>query len=273
MLKLGVIGYGKRANDIWAKSMKDVGLVTVAAIADPQIETIKVKYGENLPGCRYYTDAKEMLDNEKLDGVLVATRCNLHTKFARLVAQYDLPLFLEKPVSVTKEELEERIANNTILEILNKVSVKKGDVFFIEAGTVHAIGKGMVICEIQQNSNTTYRVYDYDRRDKNGNARELHIKKAVDVARLTPSENYTSENKNIIAKCKYFTSEILSVVQNAKLEMTDECFKSVIVTEGSGILYLNGKELEFKAGESIFIPAQSSIAEIKGECELIISYV
>lgn len=175
--------------------------------------------------------------------------------------------------TVTKKELEERIANNTILEILNKVSVKKGDVFFIEAGTVHAIGKGMVICEIQQNSNTTYRVYDYDRRDKNGNARELHVKKAVEVARLTPSENYTSENKNIIAKCKYFTSEILSVVQNAKLEMTNECFKSVIVTEGSGILYLNGKELEFKAGESIFIPAQSSIAEIKGECELIISYV
>ena len=120
MLKLGVIGYGKRANDIWAKSMKDVGLVTVAAIADPQIETIKVKYGENLPGCRYYTDAKEMLDNEKLDGVLVATRCNLHTKFARLVAQYDLPLFLEKPVSVTKEELEEL---ETIVPQMNEKTV------------------------------------------------------------------------------------------------------------------------------------------------------
>lgn len=175
--------------------------------------------------------------------------------------------------TVTKEELEKRIANNTILDVLNKVSVKKGDVFFIEAGTVHAIGKGMVICEIQQNSNTTYRVYDYDRRDKNGNARELHVEKAVEVARLTPSENYISENKNIIAKCKYFTSEILSVAESAELEITDKCFKSVIVTEGTGTLLLNEKELEFKAGESIFIPAQNSIAKIKGKCELIISYV
>ena len=175
--------------------------------------------------------------------------------------------------TVTKEELEKRIANNTILDVLNKVSVKKGDVFFIEAGTVHAIGKGMVICEIQQNSNTTYRVYDYDRRDKNGNARELHVKKAVEVASLTPSENYISENKNIIAKCKYFTSEILSVAESAELEITDKCFKSVIVTEGAGTLLLNEKELEFKAGESIFIPAQNSIAKIKGKCELIISYV
>ena len=175
--------------------------------------------------------------------------------------------------TVTKDELEKRIADNTILEILNKVSVKKGDVFFIEAGTVHAIGKGMVICEIQQNSNTTYRVYDYDRRDKNGNPRELHVKKAVEVARLTPSENYISENENIIAKCKYFTSEILSVSKNAELEITDKCFKSLIVTEGEGTLLLNGKELKFKAGESIFIPAQNSVARIEGKCELIISYV
>lgn len=120
MLKLGVIGYGKRANDIWSKSMMDLGLVTVAAIADPQIENIKVKYGENLPGCRYYTDAKEMLDSEKLDGVLVATRCNLHTQYAKLVAEYDLPLFLEKPVAVTKEELDEL---ETIVPKMNEKTV------------------------------------------------------------------------------------------------------------------------------------------------------
>ena len=102
MLKLGVIGYGKRANDIWSKSMKDLGLVTVAAIADPMIESIKETYGTNLPDCKYYTDAKDMLDNEKLDGVLVATRCNLHTRFAKLVAEYDLPLFLEKYAHITQ---------------------------------------------------------------------------------------------------------------------------------------------------------------------------
>ena len=107
MLKLGVIGYGKRANDIWAKSMKDLGLVELAAIADPEAEAIKQKYGEEFKNCKFYTDATEMLDNEKLDGVLVATRCNLHTKYAKLVAKYDIPLFLEKPVSVTDEEIAE----------------------------------------------------------------------------------------------------------------------------------------------------------------------
>ena len=107
MLKLGVIGYGKRANDIWAKSMRDLGLVELAAIADPEAEAIKQKYGEEFKNCKFYTDATEMLDNEKLDGVLVATRCNLHTKYAKLVAKYDIPLFLEKPVSVTDEEIAE----------------------------------------------------------------------------------------------------------------------------------------------------------------------
>ena len=77
---------------------------------------------------------------------------------------------------ITKEEFAERIKENMLLEVLNKVKVNKGDVFFINSGTIHAIGKGIVICEIQQNSNTTYRVYDYDRRDKNGNTRELHVK-------------------------------------------------------------------------------------------------
>jgi len=120
MLRLGIIGYGKRANDIWAKSMKDTGLVSVVAVADPQIEAIEKKYGDSLPGCKYYLDAKDMLDNEKLDGVMVATRCNLHTEFAKLVAKYDLPLFLEKPVSISMAELTEL---ETIVPQMNEKTV------------------------------------------------------------------------------------------------------------------------------------------------------
>lgn len=91
---------------------------------------------------------------------------------------------------ITKEEFRKRLNDNTILDVLNKVYVKKGDVFFINAGTVHAIGKGIMICEIQQNSNTTYRVYDYNRKDKFGNLRDLHIDKAIDVSYLSPCEPY-----------------------------------------------------------------------------------
>lgn len=174
---------------------------------------------------------------------------------------------------ITKDEFKERIANNTLLEVLNKVDVKEGDVFFIDAGTVHAIGKGMVICEIQQNSNTTYRVYDYDRRDKDGNTRPLHIEKAVEVSNLCPPVKFESEDENVLAKCKYFTVEKAEVSGEMKLDITTDCFKSVIVTKGEGSLKLNGVNLDIKKGDSIFIPAQNDSAYIKGNMELIVSYV
>ena len=85
---------------------------------------------------------------------------------------------------VTKSELVKRINDNTILEIMNKIEVKSGDCYFIPSGTIHAIGKGCLIYEIQQNSNLTYRVYDYDRIDKNGKKRELHVEKALNVINL-----------------------------------------------------------------------------------------
>ena len=92
----------------------------------------------------------------------------------------------------SKEEILERINNNTITDILNKIEVKAGDVVMVKAGTIHAIGAGVFICEIQQNSNCTYRMYDYDRRDKFGNPRELHVKKALDVV---DNHKYIKDNK------------------------------------------------------------------------------
>ena len=91
---------------------------------------------------------------------------------------------------ISKEEFAERIANNTLLDVTNNVPVHKGDVFFIKAGTLHAIGKGILIAEIQQNSNTTYRIYDYGRVGKDGKPRELHVEKAKDVTKLAPAEQY-----------------------------------------------------------------------------------
>ena len=87
---------------------------------------------------------------------------------------------------ISSQEFEERIMNNTLLDVVNSVPVKKGDLFFIESGTLHAIGKGILLAEVQQNSNSTYRVYDYGRVGADGKPRELHIKKAVDVTSCTP---------------------------------------------------------------------------------------
>lgn len=178
---------------------------------------------------------------------------------------------------ISKEELRERIENNTVLEVLNKVPVHKGDVFFIEAGTIHAICSGIVICEIQQNSNTTYRVYDYDRRDKNGNARELHIDKAIEVSTLTPSPEIKKADLSaadaVLAQCDKFTVRKLAVGGSMDVAISTDCFHSLIVTEGSGELELNGEKLLLEKGDSVFVPAQDDKYTINGDCTVILSYV
>ena len=174
---------------------------------------------------------------------------------------------------ITKEQFKASIEDNTLLDYLNKVEVKKGDVYFIEAGTVHAIGKGIVICEIQQNSNTTYRVYDYDRRDAQGNARELHVEKALEVSVTKPPMEYKQENENMLAKCKYFTVEKADVDGEMEFAIDETSFKSVIVTDGEGTLTLGDCEMQIKKGDSIFIPAQNGKFTVKGNCNIIISYV
>ena len=157
---------------------------------------------------------------------------------------------------ISKEEFKKSIEDNTLLQYLNKVKVNKGDVFFIKAGTVHAIGKGIVICEVQQNSNTTYRVYDYDRTDKDGNKIPLHIEQAIHVAETKLAENYIRDG-NVIVKCKYFTVEEIVVNEKTQIEVTDMSFKSIIVADGQGELSLGENVTRFIKGDSIFISAQN----------------
>lgn len=174
---------------------------------------------------------------------------------------------------VTKDEFKERIKNNTLLEILNKVPVKKGDVFFMPSGTIHAICSGILICEIQQNSNTTYRVYDYDRRGADGKPRELHIEKAIDVSQLTPSPAQEKSDDNVLASCKYFTVEKIDCNSSAKFKIDTECFRSLTVTDGCGTLELNGVVTDLIKGDTAFIPAQEATVKLTGDFEAILAYV
>ena len=174
---------------------------------------------------------------------------------------------------VTREELEERIHAGTLTDIINRVPVKRGEVYFIESGTVHAIGRGTVICEIQQNSNTTYRVYDYGRRDKNGNTRELHIDKALDVINRRKSIPENSGNGAVIAKCKYFTAEKVTCDGEASVSLGADSFRSLIIADGEGVLVLGEQELRVKKGDSVFVPAQDGKLAVSGKCEIIVTYV
>lgn len=175
--------------------------------------------------------------------------------------------------TVTKEEFLKRISDNTVLDILNKVPVHKGDLFFIPAGTIHAICGGIVICEIQQNSNTTYRVYDYNRIGADGKARPLHVDKAAEVSILSPSPEYIRPNKNTLASCKYFTVKHLACINKLMLDANEKCFQSIIVLDGHGSLTFNDKEMELCKGDSIFVPAQKSKYTLEGNFEFILSYV
>lgn len=181
---------------------------------------------------------------------------------------------------VSPEELKRRALDNSILEVLNEIPVKKGDTFFIEAGTIHAIGSGILICEIQQNSNCTYRLYDYARKDRFGNLRELHLDKAVAVARTSVSadtENlYPVEKKEgctikKLCECKYFTSILYEVEQYVKIPVDETSFSSVVILEGEGTIQVNAERMSFAAADSFFIHAGRKNIEITGRCSLLLT--
>ena len=182
---------------------------------------------------------------------------------------------------VSREELERRIKDNTLPEICNYVPVHKGDVFFIAAGTLHAIGSGILIAEVQQNSNTTYRVSDYGRLGADGKPRPLHIEKALDVTkRERPSLPYGAVgetekteygNKRRLAACKFFTTELLKLNGNFALKQEDS-FVSLLVLVGEiGVSWGAGELIAAKGG-SVFIPAGLEV-KITGNAEILLSRV
>lgn len=172
---------------------------------------------------------------------------------------------------VSKEEFEERIKDNTLLEILNKVDVHKGDVFFIPSGTIHAICSGILICEVQQNSNTTYRVYDYDRRGADGKPRDLHIEKAITVSDLFPAPEQKKADSQVLASCKYFTVE--KITSPDTITLSEECFRSLVILDGNGTVSVGNDTVTVAKGDSVFIPAQNGEAVLTGDFEAILSYV
>jgi mannose-6-phosphate isomerase len=183
---------------------------------------------------------------------------------------------------ISKEEFKQRIADNTLLEVTNSVPVKKGDVFFIRSGTLHAIGKGILIAEIQQNSNTTYRIYDYGRVGKDGKPRELHVEKALDVTKLCPAEPYPPTewvnngeySEKLLSSCEYFTVKALDIASRASLEADEKSFVHILVLDGKCTYSSQGTEnIPLKKGDSLFVPAGLGRFELDGKCEAIMTYI
>lgn len=183
----------------------------------------------------------------------------------------------------TKEQLSQALAEGTVMRYLQKVPIHKDDLFFIRAGTIHAIGAGALVAEIQESSNLTYRLYDYDRLDKDGKKRELHIEKALAVADLHSSaeprqplrvlryrQGMASE---LLTRCKYF--EVYRMLVNTERRQkvryrADElAFRVLLCVNGCGVLSFDGGELLFYKGDCIFVPADSAVLTIHGQVQFL----
>ena len=188
--------------------------------------------------------------------------------------------------SVTKEKVRKAIETGELEKYMNRVPVKKGDMFFIPSGTVHAIGKGCLIAEIQESSDLTYRLYDYNRVDKDGKLRPLHIDKALDVANLNPIESPKQPMKvykyrpgratQLLARCKYFQTERMIVNTErikdlAEFKTDSSTFQVLLCYSGCGtILDVDyGTSSNFFKGDCIFVPANSSLLKIHGKAEFL----
>lgn len=175
----------------------------------------------------------------------------------------------------TKAEFELAINENRVEECLNKIKVKKGDCFLIDSGLVHAIGGGVIIAEIQQNSDVTYRVYDY------GRPREIHVEKSLDVINFdlqcknlsnNKEENFDGYSKVFLCENEYFHMEKIQIKKIFEDKSSEEKFYILTVVDGNGKINWNNKSMDIKMGDSILIPATLGEYSILGELTLIKSY-
>jgi mannose-6-phosphate isomerase len=173
-----------------------------------------------------------------------------------------------------KEEYLENLERKSLVSILNEIPVKKGNVFFLETGTIHAIGAGIVIAEIQQTSDVTYRVYDWDRVDANGKGRELHTELALDAINYSTTETKKDyklvENESInVVDSPYFKTNVILLNEDLKWSKKTDAFTVLMCTEGNFDLFHKKECYSFKMGETVLLPAVIEEIVIKGKATIL----
>ena len=173
-----------------------------------------------------------------------------------------------------QEEYLSHLENKNLVALLNESPVKKGDVFFLETGTIHAIGAGVVVAEIQQTSDVTYRIYDWDRVDANGNGRELHTELALDAINYNATDSkitYKEEanQSTLVVDCPYFITNIIALQDRFIWKRTKQAFTVFMCTNGQFEMVMNGEILRYRMGDTILIPACIENLTIKGKATLL----
>jgi len=184
---------------------------------------------------------------------------------------------------LNQEQFRRAIQDGTVLDCLKRFKVKAGDVFFIEAGTIHSIGKGVLLAEIQQNSTTAYRIYDYDRTDENGQTRPLRIDRAIDVAITVPTveapgalgqpEDTDSRTETLLGECDYFRSVLMETFMPTQMNVGEDSFASVVMLDGKATFMTDSDTVTAAKGESLFISAGTGKVRINGKASFIVTTI
>lgn len=236
------------------------------------------KYGKQFPLLFKFLDAKTDLSIQLHPNDELAKK--RHNSFGKtemwyvMQADENARIILGFKEDSSPEEYLNHLKNKTLPTVLQEFYVKKGDVFFIETGTIHAIGGGILLAEIQQTSDITYRVYDWDRVDAQGNERELHVDlalKAIDYNKKDPKIAYVKVNDKAVnlVDCPFFTTNIISLTSSCEITKNNDCFLVYICTEGNAVLLVENQRFQIKHGDTILVPAQLNTFALQGNATLL----
>jgi len=245
------------------------------------IKTIE-KFGKNFPLLFKFLDASEDLSIQVHPNDELAKK--RHNCFGKTEMWYILQAdknarniigFKEK--SSPKEYIE-KLENNDLLSILNQENVQKGDVFFLETGTIHAVGKGIVLAEIQQTSDITYRIYDWNRTDKDGKSRELHLDLALEAINYNPTQTRKTYSKiknqaNNIVKSNYFTTNYIPLDGKMDFYQNTDFFRVYMCIDGNLSIVYKNEKFNFEKGKTVLLPAVLKEFYLEGKAELLEIFV
>jgi mannose-6-phosphate isomerase len=241
-------------------------------------KSVITRFGNQFPLLFKFIDAKEDLSIQlHPNDVLAKER---HNSFGKTEMWYVMQADAQARLVVgfkkdsNQQEYIKQLENKNIVALLNEYPVKKGDVFFLETGTIHAIGAGVVVAEIQQTSDITYRIYDWDRVDANGEARELHTALALDAINYMVTNSKIDYKEAInqsttVVNCLYFKTNIIALQDRFIWKKAKEAFTVFMCTNGQFEMVVNGEILRFKMGNTILIPACIENLTLKGKATLL----
>ena len=243
---------------------------------------VYARFGKQFPLLFKYLDAREDLSIQLHPNDELAQK--RHNSFGKtemwyvIQADEDARLILGFKEKSSQEEYLAHLHNKTLLDILDSKKVKSGDVFMLNTGTIHAIGAGTVIAEIQQTSDITYRVYDYDRKDANGNTRELHVDLALEALnfdKIEPQRFYDKKANmaNEVVHCPYFTTNFIPLNGEAVFSKTSESFCVLMCVEGEFSLLVGGESYQYSKGSTVLLPAVITDFQLNGEASILEIYI